>query len=847
MRRDAGLMKIPEDKVVRAIWPWIRQQYARLLVPYLQEPRLGPREGGRWRADMEKWNSDIWTAKRELEEMSRFSRAEDEARILLKNDLYHHPFFSPIRKDFRHHILSPLGDPDKHMFSYQDEEIYILAPDHLEIDADTGKVESFGSGEPAGEPIWGVRIEGRGRRTRRRLQEVLDFIDDEIAKSLDDMEVLADETAVDMAQLKRRVLEDAGTDKVSEPEKDQSTVLRIDSPEWPEYGISLPGSFLTLAVVFRKQSEGEKETAQGWWNPTAGGLSVLWKEEETHPADVAEYERHLDRLRDTTEHEVRHMLQTYGALFKGLDSKEIGMPPRRVRTPRRDPSGFPVDQEVGPPLRLEHPLRDVEYHTRLGDEASRLSRELRRFPKREWRAVFLSWVGAAGPHRQANPGVGDPGFAEWAKSPAAREPYKPDIHPSHFFSMLKQHQPAKWREAVKQLHKAVLGSAADDSVFKSAGLMKVPEHDPTVRAMEAWFRREYARILLPRVRAPRLTKEQAAQAEEWLEDWLEEIARAKGGDEEARNALASGSRDRLPVFGSGGGYKVEPVALNRVSPSRWALYVGAVPAAAGSLDEVLDKMETLVRRAYHRAEGFGKEELSDLSLLAKEVEADAGGSSPPQGDRAEELLDVDPGLWAEYGVPRGAAPEKVWVQLRRHEAGDKGARGYWIRSSGGQPPAIVLLLDKERLEPEDLHDYREAQQDIRRDLRHELRHMVQDLASQAKGLAPDTVGLPPKKTRSPDYTPQGFRPGQKQVGLPGQPHALIDVEFHTRLADEVEQFRRAMPNIPPERLVPLMKAHIRSRHFFRQLLEHQPMKWREAVKQFHSAIVGGVDTKQPAA
>ena len=141
---------------------------------------------------------------------------------------------------------------------------------------------------------------------------------------------------------------------------------------------------------------------------------------------------------------------------------------------------------------------------------------------------------------------------------------------------------------------------------------------------------------------------------------------------------------------------------------------------------------------------------------------------------------------------------------------------------------------------------------IRNTVRHELQHVGQDLLKKALQLKED-AGLPSKSIRSPDVTPDGYKQ-QEKYDPKRVDHALRDVEFHTRLADEVAEFVHFIKALKPEIgwrpyaqdwvLYRGVGSKVRVREFFSKLKDKQPDKWKKAVAEFFKAVdnqLGGFD------
>lgn len=132
-------------------------------------------------------------------------------------------------------------------------------------------------------------------------------------------------------------------------------------------------------------------------------------------------------------------------------------------------------------------------------------------------------------------------------------------------------------------------------------------------------------------------------------------------------------------------------------------------------------------------------------------------------------------------------------------------------------------------------------------IRHELQHVGQDLIGYMTGTN-EGGGLPARKIRDPRYSPDGDRvqKGPKK----DLPHALRDVEFYTRLADEVASFVRDLPSVERAKWPQAAEQWVTTkRHFFKELKKYQRLKWKKAVAEFYKEVekqVGSLNRKLAA-
>ncbi len=162
----------------------------------------------------------------------------------------------------------------------------------------------------------------------------------------------------------------------------------------------------------------------------------------------------------------------------------------------------------------------------------------------------------------------------------------------------------------------------------------------------------------------------------------------------------------------------------------------------------------------------------------------------------------------------------------------KSRGGVWI---GGKRE---LQVDVDNPWPRSGEQVREQIEEIGRICRHEMQHVGQDLLRVALRLRED-AGLPSSNISDPKYNPSGYRKDVSRYDERfRQDHALRDVEFYTRLSDEVERFMRATVKNPDQDWkAPAQTFVTNPRHpFFGPLKRTQPDKWKKAVGEFYKAV-----------
>ena len=136
-------------------------------------------------------------------------------------------------------------------------------------------------------------------------------------------------------------------------------------------------------------------------------------------------------------------------------------------------------------------------------------------------------------------------------------------------------------------------------------------------------------------------------------------------------------------------------------------------------------------------------------------------------------------------------------------------------------------------------------------VRHELVHAVQSEIGQREGLS-DSGGLPFKRrdtkiTQHNKSKERQVRQELKDLGLDpnlANFHALDDVEFYTRLLDEVEEFRsRYFRNPLLRKNNTTVLRHINRSPFFRALKHFKRKSWNKAVGLFYQAVTEDSNTR----
>jgi len=153
---------------------------------------------------------------------------------------------------------------------------------------------------------------------------------------------------------------------------------------------------------------------------------------------------------------------------------------------------------------------------------------------------------------------------------------------------------------------------------------------------------------------------------------------------------------------------------------------------------------------------------------------------------------------------------------------------------GGQwsPGRMKMELDLWSTSVYDLKSFRRGMQRIASIAKHECIHLGQDALRIAKGLNED-AGLPSRDLREPGVNPSGTRIdswSSKRI-----PHPKRDVEFYTRLSDEVLRFKEEVRSVAKPLRRKFFKDWLDRRQFFTANKRNQG-KWQKLVGEFWAAL-----------
>lgn len=177
--------------------------------------------------------------------------------------------------------------------------------------------------------------------------------------------------------------------------------------------------------------------------------------------------------------------------------------------------------------------------------------------------------------------------------------------------------------------------------------------------------------------------------------------------------------------------------------------------------------------------------------------------------------------------------------------------------------------------PENVKYFETLRRRYTKTVRHECQHAGQNLLKVLKNLN-EIAGQGDRATRNPEYDTTGRKLNERGKGQGEQrPHALREVEFQTRLRDEIDRFDRKKRELPKRlhavaahlwtgsktwsdlyeededgrKRMPLDSLDVKrlnkaissnkygGSHFFGKLKMQEPRRWRKAVKEFVEQIL----------
>lgn len=256
-------------------------------------------------------------------------------------------------------------------------------------------------------PVWHVSIfdglnpQGAIMLEDETLSKSLSFISREIDKVAYEAQkqALSDEELIERLILKQKVIKAAqnkATNSII-----NSKAFFVDPKKGP-YDINLPPQKIFLHV------QGANKNLNGEWIEEQLAIYIYVSPFKIDVDTVQKYSLALLELKQTLYHEVRHMMQTFINKSKNIESG--GLP--KFKNVSHDPFGFKSEFKYlnKKPLkelsnedvvnlterhetRLPHPLRQIEFHTRLADEVETFNRLKYKYPKSTWLDLAKTFIG----------------------------------------------------------------------------------------------------------------------------------------------------------------------------------------------------------------------------------------------------------------------------------------------------------------------------------------------------------------------------------------------------------------------------------------------------------------------
>jgi len=259
--------------------------------------------------------------------------------------------------------------------------------------------------------------------------------------------------------------------------------------------------------------------------------------------------------------------------------------------------------------------------------------------------------------------------------------------------------------------------------------------------------------------------------------------------------------------------------------------------AAHVLNIAEDAAETIrYRDKYDKDEPPAKGHIVDITLLQRECKKYTSSSRRYKA-KAKKTFPIDLRGWKYLRELKRKHPGKNIAQLQKEEMWDEievvlnfrprvDTKGTW------QPVFDRLTVDVEDLtemyqdgfevaEFDSVELFRTSLGDLLRILRHELQHVGQTVFKALMDLE-EEPGTP-SRYLSPDKDDTD------------KPDRLKESEFYTYLADEIDEFAREYGQKP-------RRTHfdhwLTRSEFFTLLEDHEPAKFRKAVKEFVKGLAG---------
>ena len=238
------------------------------------------------------------------------------------------------------------------------------------------------------------------------------------------------------------------------------------------------------------------------------------------------------------------------------------------------------------------------------------------------------------------------------------------------------------------------------------------------------------------------------------------------------------------------------------------------------------------------------EHIVELSLIRREARKYTSRAKSYK-TKAATVIPVDLTGWKYLNeVPAStlaAFPDVDWPALVKSRLEDANFTSFkcilWFKAHvrrGGQwsPGKMQMELDLWSTSVYDLKSFQRGMRRIASVAKHECIHLGQDALRIAKGLNED-AGLPSRDLREPGVNPSGTRIDSwsgKRI-----PHPKRDVEFYTRLSDEVLRFKEEVRSVAKPLRRKFFKDWLDRREFFTANKRNQG-KWQKLVGEFWAAL-----------
>jgi hypothetical protein len=213
----------------------------------------------------------------------------------------------------------------------------------------------------------------------------------------------------------------------------------------------------------------------------------------------------------------------------------------------------------------------------------------------------------------------------------------------------------------------------------------------------------------------------------------------------------------------------------------------------------------------------------------------------------KEVRVVSPVKAAQAALRAWDVPNTILVEIDLRDKGDEG--GSFLPAKFEvvlNPFSRGYLPDWEDIPDEGLEKaLKDYFWEVRRIVVHELTHLSQTLISK---LSQSLAGNPGKSIRDQNYDHMGLSGKLENLQRTEKVHPLKDVEFYTRLQDEVSLFNHKASNLTSEQRSRAQKLWVGvlsadqdllegfgDRYFFQALKKYEPKKWRKAVSEFWKA------------